>query len=64
MADQAVKLDQDLDRLLESMGRQSPLPSEVQQQMRQSQSVLFAWPWQVPQVPAYTSDHVPNPQSA
>jgi hypothetical protein len=49
-------LDDELRRLLDSISRQSDLPVELQQ-FKQTQSSM--WPWQVPQAPAYTSDHTP-----
>jgi hypothetical protein len=56
MADTA-KLDEDLQRILDSAGQRKSFPAEFQLP-KPVQS--FAWPWQVPQVPSYTSDHAPS----
>jgi hypothetical protein len=56
MADTA-KLDEDLQRILEAASQRNSLPVELQLP-KPVQS--FAWPWQVPQVPSYTSDHAPS----
>lgn len=58
MADTANKrLDEELHRILESSGQKNPLPADVQL-LKPAQA--FFWPWQVPQVPSYTSDHAPG----
>jgi hypothetical protein len=59
MADTA-KLDEDLQRILDSAGQRT-FPTELQLP-KPLQS--FAWPWQVPQVPSYTADHAPSVSSA
>jgi hypothetical protein len=50
-------LDEELRRLLSGASRTAPLGVEMQQPKHTQSS---AWPWQVPQVPAHTSDHSSN----
>jgi hypothetical protein len=47
------KLDDELSRLLEAV----KLPPEVPERQQLQQTQHFTWPWQVPQVPAYTTDN-------
>jgi hypothetical protein len=51
---QTEKLDEELRRILETTGQNNPVPTNLLQ-LKPVQA--FAWPWQVPQVPSYTSDH-------
>jgi len=53
--------DEELGRLLE-MARQALPPQGAQYQPQQA-TQASSWPWQVPQLPARTSDHTP-PSSA
>lgn len=55
---QDTKLDEELRRILDMAAEMTPIAKELQLQQTQSP----AWPWQVQQVPSYTSDHVPNPK--
>lgn len=53
--DQSVNLDDELRRLLQTAQDQQTLrvaPAPVA-----PLQLAPAWPWQVPQVPSYTSDH-------
>jgi len=50
-------LDEELRRVL--VAAQQPIPALELQQFTLTQSSI--WPWQVPQTPAYTSDHTPTP---
>jgi hypothetical protein len=51
---QTEKLDEELRRILDTTGQKNPLPMEQLSQLKPVQA--FAWPWQVPQAPSYTSD--------
>lgn len=53
---QIEKLDEQLRQILETAGQKSPVPDLLQYKPVQA----FAWPWQVPQVPSYTTDHAPS----
>lgn len=55
------ELEKELRRILDGAGAGAPFSLSLVefQQLRQTQS--SAWPWQVPQVPSYTSDHAPGP---
>lgn len=56
MATEKKQLDKELGRILKIATEMTPVPQELQMQQTQS-----SWPWQVPQVPTYTSDHIPLP---
>ncbi|MCK1503147.1 hypothetical protein [Bradyrhizobium sp. 188] len=55
MATDNKQLDEELGRVLKLATEMTPVPQELQLQQTQS-----SWPWQVPQVPTYTSDHTPG----
>jgi hypothetical protein len=57
MATDNKQLDQELGRILEIAAEMTPVSKELQR-LQQTQSNV--WPWQVPQVPSYISDHTPN----
>lgn len=54
MATDNEQLDTELGRILNIAAEMTPVRMELQLQQTQS-----TWPWQVPQVETYTSDHVP-----
>jgi hypothetical protein len=58
MTTKTSTLDAELQRVLEVAAQMAPIPNELQMQQTQS-----SWPWQVPQVPSYTTDHTPEPKS-
>lgn len=58
MTTKSSTLDAELQRVLEVAAQMAPIPNELQMQQTQS-----SWPWQVPQVPSYTTDHTPKPKS-
>jgi hypothetical protein len=57
MATENKQLDEELGRILKIAADMTPVPQELQQQQTQS-----SWPWQVPQVPTYTTGHTPAPR--
>jgi hypothetical protein len=57
MATDKKQLDKELGRILKIAAEMTPVPQELQMQQTQS-----SWPWQVLQVPTYTSDHTPLPR--
>jgi hypothetical protein len=54
MATENKQLDEELRRILKIAADMTPVPQELLQQQIQS-----SWPWQVPQVETYTTDHTP-----
>lgn len=59
MSSKQAALDDELQRVLKIAADMAPVQNELQIHTQQSQST---WPWQVPQVPSYTSDHAPQPK--
>jgi hypothetical protein len=55
MTKKRTTLDTELQRVLEIAAEMAPIPNELQLQQTQS-----SWPWQVPQTPTYTTDHIPD----
>jgi hypothetical protein len=55
MTTKSPMLDAELQRVLEIAAEMAPLPNELKLQQTQ-----ISWPWQVPQVPTYTTDHTPG----
>jgi hypothetical protein len=56
MTTKKAVLDTELQRVLDIAAEMTPLPNELHS-VQQNQS---SWPWQVRQLPTYTTDHIPG----